>query len=757
MLNLIQKRILLVDDNPAIHEDFRKVLVKNDDAVLESAHNALFGKSQDVLDKTVELAYTIDSAYQGQEALEMVRKSINTDQPYALAFIDIRMPPGWDGIVTIKKLWEVDPELQIVICSAHSDYSWDDMSKELSCSDNFLVLKKPFDIIEIRQLALSLTKKWELKKQVQYQIENLQTLVNERTADLKETNNKLEESLSLITATLESTQEGIIAICRDEKIMNYNKVFLRLWDISEELLQSESASTIFQRLANQLEEPQLFLDMMVNLCKKPKEENIRAWKLKSGRVVELYAHPRYIQNEQVGGVFSFRDVTEQKQLESQLLYQATHDGLTGLPNRILLGDRVQQAIMRAKRQGLHVGILMVDLDNFKQVNDSLGHNAGDLLLQAISKKLNGCVRESDTVTRLGGDEFVVALVSQYHEEELVKKANELLQAFLIPTEIENHQLTVTASIGISVYPKDGLDPDTLLKNADAALYRAKEMGRNTFQFYRAEFNDYLLQRAELTTALRQALARNEFVLHYQPLVKTDTGKIIGVEALLRWNHPTLGIIPPNKFIPLAEETGLIVSIGEWVLRTACLQNKIWQRTINPELCMAVNISVYQFRQKNFFDIVLSAIHDADIDPGCLELEITESLIMENSEDVSQKMIELKKLGVHLVMDDFGTGYASLNYLKCFPFDKIKIDKSFIDGITKNNEDRSIIEAIINMTKTMGLEVLAEGVEKKDQVDFLRQAHGNQVQGYYFSPALEAQECANLLQKQRMPENLDAES
>jgi diguanylate cyclase (GGDEF)-like protein/PAS domain S-box-containing protein len=756
-LNFNPKRILIVDDNTKIHEDFCKVLnTCLEDQSLKAAESILFGKPDDTQTPSSheEPNYTIDSAYQGEEALELVRKSMLLDQPYALAFIDIRMPPGWDGIFTIKKLWEVDAELQVVICSAHSDYSWDAMSKQLDNSDNFLVLKKPFELIEIRQLAASLTKKWELRKRVNYQIQNLNKIVNERTESLNKSNQNLAESLSLINATLESTQEGILAVCREREIITYNKMFLRLWDINENLLKMQSPEMIFQQLAQQAEESQLFFSTLLSLYENPKKENIREWKLQSGKILELYSHPRYIDNKQVGSVFSFRDITERKKLEEQLLYQATHDSLTRLPNRILLTDRIQQAILHAKRYRMFVGILVVDLDNFKQINDSLGHNAGDILLKLVSKKLLSCVRESDTVTRLGGDEFVLVLVSLKNEEELIQKARQLVETFLVPSEIENHQLTVTVSIGISVYPKDGHDPDILLRNADAALYHAKEEGRNTFQFYRTEFNDHLLQRAELTTALRQALPHNELTLHYQPLIELNTDNIIGMEALLRWKHPTFGNVSPQVFIPLAEETGLIASIGEWVLKEACQQAKLWQKTVSPTLRIAVNVSAYQFKQKNFIDIVRSALQESTLDPSYLELEITESLIVTNSEDVLKKMSELKMMGVYLSIDDFGTGYASLSYLRYFPFDKIKIDKSFIEGVVHNTEDRSIIEAIINMTKSMGLEVLAEGVERKEQVDFLRQTPNTQVQGYYFSPALGKEECTILLEKQNAQEKAE---
>jgi len=735
-----QKRILIVDDNAAIHEDFCKVLgIKQRNPVLEELETAIYGMTEVNTAESETTAYMIDSAYQGEQALELVRDAVKNHQPYALAFVDIRMPPGFDGIETVQQIWQIDPNVQIVICTAYSDYSWEEITRKLKKSNHFLILKKPFDAIEIRQLATSLIEKWELKKQVEHQIDHLQICVKERTIDL-------EKSLSLIRATLESTPEGII-VCQHDKITMYNKVFLEIWGISEEFLTLKDSAHLFRELANQFDESVLFLRMMNELCENPKSDYIREWKCQTGKVLELYVCPQFFQEKIIATVFSFKDITHHKELEDQILQQATHDSLTGLPNRLLLHDRIGQAIHHAKRYNLQVAVFAFDLDNFKQINDSLGYTEGDHLLRTVSKKLLSCTRESDTVARLGADEFVIILAAQSQEDDIITKAKQVLKLFASPLLIAHHELTVTASMGISVYPKDGHDPDALLKNANVALYYAKEMGRNTFQFYLAEFNDQMLRQAELTTSLRQALEKNEFVLHYQPLIDLKTNKVIGLEALLRWNHATLGLLPPKMFIHLAEETGLIYSIGEWVLKTACLQNKTWHKMGFKDLCMAVNISGYQFRHKNFVDLVRKILKESDLDPHFLELEMTESVIANNVADVAKKMNELDEIGVSLSIDDFGTEYASFSYIKYFPFDKLKIAKIFIDGITEkdsDNVDTAIIEAIINMTKKMNLKVLAEGVEKPEQVDFLRAHHSDQVQGFYYSKPLDVKSCTELL-------------
>ncbi|WP_173236729.1 EAL domain-containing protein [Legionella antarctica] len=742
MSQIKQKRILLVDDNAEIHKDFCKILSKNDDLALDSDEEILFGQVRNTKKYTAP-EYKIDSAYQGKEAFELVRTSLLSGEPYALAFIDMRMPPGWDGIETIKRIWELDPYIQMVICTAYSDHSWEDITNELENSDNLLILKKPFEVIEINQLAAALTRKWEL-------IANLHTLIKNRTSEL-------ERLHSLTQTTLESVQEGILGVGLNEQILVYNENFLKQWNIPEELLKSEKSKLIFQRLADQVEDSVIFLKVMNDLQKEPQQKKTKEWKLNTGIILELFAKPQYLHDEVKGIVYSFRDTTERKELEQQLLHQATHDNLTGLPNRALLTDRINQAISHAKRYGMYVGILVVDLDFFKEINDSYGHKVGDLVLKEQAKKLLNFVRENDTVARMGGDEFVVILGSQTDENNLIGLLNQFIELFSTPFEVEKREIIATVSIGVSIYPQDGMDADTLLKNADAALYHAKDLGRNRFQFYMEEFNKHILQRNELTVALTHALQNNQLSLNYQPLIDLKTGNIMGVEALLRWIHPTLGLIPPSTFIPIAEETGLITAIGEWVLRTACTQAEKWnQSSIFHNLKMSVNISSKQFRQQNFLFILNKIIEETGLDPDCLELEITESLILGNISEIIQKMIELKSLGFHFAIDDFGTGYSNLSYLKHFPFDTIKIDKTFIDNITTDSYSASIVQAIIGMSKNMGIKVLAEGVEHKEQVDFLKKNHSNQVQGYYFSKPLNEEDCAQLLalkQGKKWDENL----
>lgn len=748
MDELSHKKILIVDDNAAIHDDFNKILTLSKRAHALNSTNKLMFEEQIASNNNHQNEYfQLDSAFQGQDAYELVQRSIEENRPYAMAFVDIRMPPGWDGIATIKKIWEIDPHIQMVICSAYSDYSFEDIQQQLGGNDNLLILKKPFDVIEIRQLATTLTKKWELQKQVEFQIQHLEEVTTERTQALQHTNEYLDESLSILKSTLEATEEGILVLDDEEQLLMYNQKFLNLWKITIQEVDSKSTTELLQMMAERTDDPSAFLAMISNQCKTPKTGVSKELKLNNDQVLEVYLHPRYLRNRAQGVVFSFREITERKFIEDQLVHQATHDALTGLANRILLHDRLQQTIAYAKRNNLYVGVLMLDLDNFKQVNDSLGHNAGDDLLKIVAKKLQGNFREFDTITRFGGDEFVIIL-AQAHIEDLTDKANKLMQLLLEPIEINDKSITISASAGISIYPIDGVSPDDLLKNADSALYHAKDIGRNNFQYYLSEYNDNLLKKVELKNALKEALTNNELLLNYQPLLKLNSQEIIGVEALLRWTHPKRGLIMPNQFIPIAEETGLIIPIGEWVLHSACQQVVQWQKTINPELTVSVNISGKQIVQKNFMTLVASVLKNTGLSPEYLELEISERYILENSSAVSNALAELKEMGVKLSMDDFGIGYSSLNYVKYFPFDKIKIDKRFIDGINVNLDDKNIVEAIIDMAQSMGLQVLAEGVETKEQIDFLTSHHSNQIQGYYFSPPLDVKLCSEFLTTHR---------
>ncbi len=431
--------------------------------------------------------------------------------------------------------------------------------------------------------------------------------------------------------------------------------------------------------------------------------------------------------------------------QERLVHMAKHDALTGLPNRSLLDDRLEQAILFAQRAQRCVTVAFIDLDHFKSVNDSLGHDVGDELLVQMAKRLSGCLRGTDTVVRLGGDEFVVVLFDQPGDtDSLATTLERLQQAVVAPMTVRGHAVQLGCSIGAATYPADGDTASVLLKNADAAMYRAKELGRNNFQFYTADMNSRVKARMAMQAGLIRALQEEEFFLVYQPQVDLRSGAVIGVETLVRWRHPEMGVVAPNDFIPLAEETGIIVALGEWVLRTACAQHTAWREAGLPPLRLAVNVSPRQFRDPHFADVVARVLVESRMEAAHLELEITESLIMEDVAQAVTIMHRIRALGVELSIDDFGTGYSSLSSLKNFPVARLKVDRSFIHMLPGQRNDRSIAMAVIALGHQLSMKVVAEGVETEDQRQFLRDSHCDEMQGYQFSRPVAPEEIARML-------------
>ncbi|RZA33338.1 MAG: EAL domain-containing protein [Lysobacteraceae bacterium] len=445
------------------------------------------------------------------------------------------------------------------------------------------------------------------------------------------------------------------------------------------------------------------------------------------------------------------DITERKLTEQRVHHVAQHDVLTGLPNRSLLQDRLGQAIAYANRSGRPMWVMLIDLDRFKFVNDSMGHKAGDVLLMTVAARLTGSLRDTDTVARLSGDEFVVIL-SEHHDEPLSPEiVQRVMDSVAQPVMLGNKEFFVTCSIGVAVYPSEGTPADSLIEHADIAMYCAKKMGRNNFQFYTPAMNEESMERVRIESALRNALERNEFVLHYQPQVDLKTGQIVGMEALIRWQHPELGMVPPSRFIGIAEETGLIVQIGAWVLRTACAQNKAWQDAGLGRLRVAVNLSARQFGAADLIASLESVLADTRLEPECLEIELTESLFMSDVTPAVDLLHRMKSLGVNLSIDDFGTGYSSLSYLSRFPIDVLKIDRSFVADITHDANDAAIVTSIIALAHNLKLAVIAEGVETLEQLDYLRSHGCDEMQGYYFSKPLPAADFEQLLvQRKALP-------
>lgn len=595
------RRILIIDDTPSIHLDFRKILDPDaeEEQILAGTEEALFGTLQ-----PDRLTFQLDSAYQGQEALELVKRARAEGRPYALAFTDMRMPPGWDGLETIEELWKADPSLQIALCTAYSDYSWEAMAERLEFGDQLLVLKKPFDSLEIRQMASALTWKWQMA-----------------------------QDAAMKVLSLEQTIEA--------------------------------------------------------------------------RVHELLKVSHLLQ----------------------------YDILTELPNSTLLGDRLNQSLALSRRHDKQLAVMFLGLDRFKRINNALGHPAGDEMLKRVGQSLVATVRESDSVFRYGSDEFVVILADIRHPQQTKGIAEKLLNAIRAPQHIAGHDLSVTASLGISIYPEDGLDAIVLIKKAETAMRNVKENGPNDFSFFIDEMNQRAREQQSIESGIRLALERNEFVLHYQPKMDLGSGQVVGAEALIRWKKPGQGWVYPSDFIAVAEDSGLIVPLTKWVMAQACRQACIWTTAGLPKICISVNVSAIDFRQRDFVESIELILKQTGMDPTLLELEITEGVLMQNVDATVTALNRIKALGVRLAIDDFGTGYSSLSYLRRFPIDVLKIDQSFIRGLSRDSSDAALVSAIISLGKSLKLTVIAEGIETLEQLDFLKAHHCEEGQGYYFSKAV----------------------
>jgi diguanylate cyclase (GGDEF)-like protein len=637
------RRILIIDDNEAIHGDFKKILAGGAAAATASGSTsassassklagtkaALFGDAaaNGPAPTRAEAAaepFELDSALQGQQGLEKLNAALQASRPYAVAFVDMRMPPGWDGLQTIQRLWAVDPNLQVVICTAYSDHSWQEISTQLGLTDRLLILKKPFDPVEVYQLAIALSEKWALRLDAKLKMDQLEHMVQQRTRELTEL--------------------------------------------------------------------------------------------------------------------------------------ALHDRLTGLPNRMLLNDRLTQAVQRHQRDTAnhHFAVLFLDFDRFKIVNDSLGHEMGDRLLVEIGKRLSDSLRSTDTVAptapvaadsgstaaRLGGDEFVILLDGLAATADAARIAERLLKTLGEPYQLKGHEVSSTASIGITTSDIPYESAAEVLRDADTAMYHAKAAGKARFVIFDRKMHEEVMARLALENDLRRALERGEMFLHYQPVMSLATGRIEGMEALLRWRHPARGVVPPGDFIGCVEETGMILGIGAWVLQQACRQLRAWQMRFGaqiPDFFMSVNVSARQLSTPGLVGQVSQILRETGVPPQTLALEITESVMIRDAENAVRVMRELRELGVRLQMDDFGTGYSSLSCLHQFPLNCLKIDRSFIENLGERRDYAAVVQAIIQLARNLGMQLVAEGIERPEQVAMLQAMECDRAQGYLFSRPVDVQE------------------
>lgn len=563
--------------------------------------------------------------------------------------------------------------------------------------------------------------------------------------DRKQTGHALTKSAAEWTYAMNFMEDAVYLIDLDDKVVRVNEAFYKLTGLTPEQVIGRDIASIMHPGGEKAPCP-------ICQARRARSDVYIAMEAddpanSTGRPIEVMV--RVMRNEAaepVGAVVGVRDLSRQRQTEERLRHLAHHDILTGLPNRALFMDRLEHGLMRARRNSRLLAVLLLNLDRFKLVNDTLGHNAGDRVLQELSGRLRSCLRDGDTVGRFGGDEFGILIEDIAAMGDAAMVAHKIVDALSHPFVLNGRELYVTPSIGISVYPDDAEDSQTLLKNVTAGMYRAKEDGRNTFRFYSADMAAKASERLALESGLRHALERNEFILHYQPQIDLAHDRIIGVEALIRWQHPELGLVPPNDFISLLEETGLIVPVGEWVLRTACAQSRAWQEQGLAPVRMAVNLSARQFSDPGLITVLRRTLEATNLAADLLELEITESLLMRSTERTLKTLDELSALGTKLAIDDFGTGYSSLSYLKRFPVDSLKIDRSFIRDVVTDADDHAIVSAVIAMAHRLKLRVIAEGVETETQLELLRQHGCDAFQGYLFSRPVPAREMTELFQR-----------
>ncbi|MEO6024540.1 MAG: EAL domain-containing protein [Burkholderiales bacterium] len=740
-MNMLEnRRILLVDDMPAIHKDFRKILAYGAAASdMDEDEALLFSEPE----QTTSIHFEMDSAYQGAEALDKVRASLQADLPYAMAFIDMRMPPGWDGVETVERIWQEDPNLQIVFCTAYSDYSWTEVLTRLEVRDRLLILKKPFDAIEVYQFASALTTKWEMTRQAAFKMNSLEQAVEERTRELSNASIIVQNSPVILYRLRGEPSFPLIYISHNiTKLGHDPATLLASPNWAQSLIDPDDQAKVG--------------DAMARVLEKDAEGASIEFRMRTGDGSLRWVENRYIPvRDKAGRLIEVEgiiiDITERKAADEKIAQLARTDGLTGLANRASFIERLHHAFAAAQRGAIPFAIFYLDLDHFKPVNDTLGHPIGDLLLREVAERLRNCTRKSDLVARLGGDEFAVLQGEMGEPANAAVLAAKLQTALASPYRISGNDVSISVSIGICPYDECSAGPDAMLMQADLALYRSKNEGRNKYHFHSDDLDEEVLNRVTLADELRRAIDHNELELQYQPQVELSSRNIVGMEALVRWNHPTRGLLAPGVFIPIAEKTGTIVALGQWVLDQACRQMRLWRDEGLAPPMIATNLSLFQLKSgQELFRSITETIAKWRLAPSDLEFDVTEATLAQLTWAQNDVLPRLRELGVKIAIDDFGSEYSSFDYVRTYRVNHLKLAQSFINRSTEDPESAATIRAIVNFARDVGIGVIAQGVETEQQRALLASTDSTtQAQGFHFSEAVGAVRATEFLRQGRI--------
>jgi diguanylate cyclase (GGDEF)-like protein len=681
------------------------------------------------LKRSLSNKYEIELASSGQEALELCAELEAEGVAIALVISD-QIMPKMSGDEFLIKLHAFYPTTLKILLTGQA--SANSVGNIVNAAALYRYITKPWD-----ETDLILTVKEALRRYGQEE-----QLTKQNTL-LKETNEKLYKSLDLLLATFEAADEGILVLDDQGSVVIFNQQFVSIWEINPTFIDRKGEQIlglIYRRLAKPF-----VCDINVKKFQQDSQK-YHLLKLNNGKILESYFKPQKLEGNVVGIVWGFRDVTAREQVKALAEHKALHDTLTQLPKRRILSYQLSDAIIKAQQNNHMLAVMFVDLDRFKVISNTLGYHTSDRLIQKVVQRLKDCVKGENLIARWGNDEFTLLLPKINSKEESSAIAQKILDVLKVPFSLGNKPIYINSHIGIAVYPEHGKNTDTILKNADTALSQAQKFGSNNYQYYDSNLSSQTHKLLTIENLLHSALEQDEFLLYYQPIVNIITGNITKMEALIRWKNSQLGLVEPHVFIPLAEKNGEIIPIGEWVLKTACLQNKAWQEMDLPPIQMSVNLSVRQFQQPNLVSLVTKILQETQLSPSFLELEITESVTIQDTELAKRILQQLYDMGITLSIDDFGTGYSALGYLKQFPFHTLKIDRTFVKDLRPNSQDMAIVKAIITLGKGLDLNVVVEGVETEQLKDLLQNMGCEYIQGFFFSKPVPAAEATELLQK-----------